>query len=104
MLNNSQRPAWHATTILCVRDNQQVIIIGDGQVSLGHTIVKSTANKIRTLANNSIIAGFAGATADAFTLFKLLLRKLEKYSNNLIRSSVELKYTLRVTQNAKNSI
>ncbi len=59
-------PSWHATTILCIRDDKQVIIIGDGQVSLGHTVIKSTANKIRALANNSIIAGFAGATADAF--------------------------------------
>lgn len=81
---------WHATTILCLRDTKQAIIIGDGQVSLGHTIIKSTANKIRTLADNTIISGFAGATADAFTLFNRLEEKLEKYSNNLIRSSVEL--------------
>jgi ATP-dependent HslUV protease subunit HslV len=65
-------PNWHATTILCIRDEKQVIIIGDGQVSLGHTVIKSTANKIRTLADNSIVAGFAGATADAFTLFSRL--------------------------------
>jgi len=90
MLNNSQKPTWHATTILCIRDNKQVIIIGDGQVSLGHTVVKNTANKIRTLANDSIVAGFAGATADAFTLFSRLEEKLEKYSNNLMRASVEL--------------
>ena len=81
---------WHATTILCLRDNKQVVIIGDGQVSLGHTVIKKTANKIRTLAHNTIIAGFAGATADAFTLFSRLEEKLEKFSNNLMRASVEL--------------
>ena len=83
-------PSWHATTILCIRDDKQVIIIGDGQVSLGHTVIKSTANKIRALANNSIIAGFAGATADAFTLFSRLEEKLDKHSHNLMRASVEL--------------
>ena len=90
MLNNSQKPTLYATTILCIRDNKQVIIIGDGQVSLGHSVVKNTAKKIRTLANDSIVAGFAGATADAFTLFSRLEEKLEKYSNNLMRASVEL--------------
>ena len=79
MLNNNQAPTWHATTILCIRDDKQVVIIGDGQVSLGHTVIKNTANKIRTLANNTIVAGFAGATADAFTLFSRLEEKLENY-------------------------
>ena len=87
---DNKMPSWHATTILCIRDDKQVIIIGDGQVSLGHTVIKSTANKIRTLADNSIIAGFAGATADAFTLFSRLEEKLDKYSYNLMRASVEL--------------
>ena len=81
---------YHSTTILCVRDEKQIIIIGDGQVSLGHTIIKNTANKIRTIANGKIITGFAGATADAFALFNRLEEKLEKYSNNLIKSSIEL--------------
>ena len=83
-------PSWQATTIHFIRDDKQVIIIGDGQVSLGHTVIKSTANKIRALANNSIIAGFAGATADAFTLFSRLEEKLDKHSHNLMRASVEL--------------
>ncbi|WP_272906035.1 ATP-dependent protease subunit HslV [Candidatus Bandiella numerosa] len=89
-MSDNKMPSWHATTILCIRDNKQVIIIGDGQVSLGHTVIKSTANKIRTLANNSIVAGFAGATADAFTLFSRLEEKLDKHSHNLMRASVEL--------------
>ena len=89
-MSDNKMPSWHATTILCIRDDKQVIIIGDGQVSLGHTVIKSTANKIRTLANNSIIAGFAGATADAFTLFSRLEEKLDKHSHNLMRASVEL--------------
>ena len=87
---DNKMPSWHATTILCIRDDKQVIIIGDGQVSLGHTVIKSTANKIRTLADNSIVAGFAGATADAFILFSRLEEKLDKYSYNLMRASVEL--------------
>jgi ATP-dependent HslUV protease subunit HslV len=89
-MSDNKTPSWHATTILCIRDDKQVIIIGDGQVSLGHTVIKSTANKIRALANNSIIAGFAGATADAFTLFSRLEEKLDKHSHNLMRASVEL--------------
>lgn len=89
MINNISS-SWHATTILSMREKNQAIIIGDGQVSLGHTVIKSTANKIRMLANDSIIAGFAGATADAFTLFSRLEEKLDKYSQNLMRSSVEL--------------
>ncbi|WP_282471987.1 ATP-dependent protease subunit HslV [Candidatus Bandiella numerosa] len=89
-MSDNKMPSWHATTILCIRDDKQVIIIGDGQVSLGHTVIKSTANKIRALANNSIIAGFAGATADAFTLFSRLEEKLDKHSHNLMRASVEL--------------
>ena len=89
-MSDNKMPSWHATTILCIRDDKQVIIIGDGQVSLGHTVIKSTANKIRALANNCIIAGFAGATADAFTLFSRLEEKLDKHSHNLMRASVEL--------------
>ncbi len=89
-MSDNKMPSWHATTILCIRDDKQVIIIGDGQVSLGHTVIKSTANKIRALANNSIIAGFARATADAFTLFSRLEEKLDKHSHNLMRASVEL--------------
>lgn len=81
---------WHATTILCVRKGNQVVIAGDGQVSMGPTIVKSTANKIRQLSKGNIIAGFAGSTADAFTLFERLEAKLEKHPGQLLRASVEL--------------
>lgn len=78
------------TTILCVRKNNKVVIGGDGQISLGNTVFKSTANKIRVLSNGEIIAGFAGSTADAFTLFERLEAKLEKHQNNLTRAAVEL--------------
>jgi len=80
----------HGTTILCVRTAEDVIIAADGQVSLGPTIMKATAKKLRTLAGGSIVAGFAGSTADALTLFERLEAKLEKHSNQLVRSSVEL--------------
>lgn len=80
----------HGTTILCVRQGDEVVIAADGQVSLGPTIMKSTAKKLRTLASGSIIAGFAGSTADALTLFERLEAKLEKHSNQLVRSAVEL--------------
>ncbi|WPX96798.1 ATP-dependent protease subunit HslV [Candidatus Bandiella euplotis] len=90
MYYKNKEQDWHATTILCIRNEKEVVIIGDGQVSLGSTVIKNTANKIRTLAKDSIIAGFAGATADAFTLFNRLEEKLEKHSYNLMRASVEL--------------
>ncbi len=81
---------FHGTTILCVRHKGEVIIAADGQVSLGPTVVKSNAKKLRTLSGGAIVAGFAGATADAFTLFERLEAKLEKHSNQLLRSCVEL--------------
>ncbi len=81
---------WYGTTILCVRKDGKTVIAGDGQVSLGPTIIKATARKVRTLANGSIIAGFAGATADAFTLFERLEAKLEKHPGQLTRACVEL--------------
>jgi ATP-dependent HslUV protease subunit HslV len=91
MLNNSSNNVSpHATTILCVRKNGEVVIAADGQVSLGNHVMKSTAKKLRTLFQNKIIAGFAGSTADAFTLFERLEAKLDKHSNQLVRSSVEL--------------
>ena len=81
----------HATTILTVRKRGQVVVAGDGQVSLGPTIVKGTARKVRRLGKQQdMIAGFAGATADAFTLFELLESKLEKHSGQLMRAAVEL--------------
>lgn len=85
-----ENKSWHATTILCVRKNGKTVIAGDGQVSLGHTVVKSTANKIRKFADGKIIGGFAGSTADAFTLFERLESKLEKHPNQLMRACVEL--------------
>jgi ATP-dependent HslUV protease subunit HslV len=80
----------HATTILMVRRRGQVVIGGDGQVSLGQTIVKGNARKVRRLAKGAVIGGFAGATADAFTLFERLEAKLEQYPGQLTRACVEL--------------
>lgn len=90
MQQNDQLPSWHATTILSVRKGDDVVLAGDGQVSLGPTIIKATARKVRTLADESIIAGFAGATADAFTLFERLEGKLDKHPGQLTRACVEL--------------
>jgi ATP-dependent HslUV protease subunit HslV len=81
---------WHGTTILAVRKAGTVVIAGDGQVSMGQTVVKSNARKVRRLGDGSVIAGFAGATADAITLFERLEGKLEQYSGQLTRSCVEL--------------
>ncbi len=81
---------WHGTTILSVRKNGKVIVAGDGQVTLGATVIKANARKVRRLTDGSIIAGFAGATADAFTLFERLEAKLEKHPGQLMRACVEL--------------
>ncbi len=81
---------FHATTILCVRRKGKVAIGGDGQVSLGNTVLKQNARKIRRMYNNNVVAGFAGATADAFTLFEKFEGKLEAYRGNLTRAAVEL--------------
>jgi ATP-dependent HslUV protease subunit HslV len=83
-------PRMHATTILMVRRGGRVVIGGDGQVSLGQTIVKGNARKVRRLAKGAVIGGFAGATADAFTLFERLEAKLEQYPGQLTRACVEL--------------
>jgi ATP-dependent HslUV protease, peptidase subunit HslV len=83
-------PSMHATTILMVRKGGRVVMGGDGQVSLGQTIVKGNAKKVRRLAKGSVIGGFAGATADAFTLFERLEAKLEQYPGQLTRACVEL--------------
>jgi ATP-dependent HslUV protease, peptidase subunit HslV len=80
----------HATTILSVRKDKKVAIAADGQVSLGNTVMKSTAKKLRRLADGNILAGFAGSTADALTLYELLEAKLDKYNFQLMRSCVEL--------------
>jgi ATP-dependent HslUV protease subunit HslV len=81
---------WHGTTILAVRKGPRVVIAGDGQVSLGQTVLKATARKVRRLAKGEVIGGFAGATADAFTLFERLEAKLEQYPRQLTRACVEL--------------
>src|SRR6266446_4393798 len=83
-------PVWHGTTILTVRKGGKVVIGGDGQVSIGQTVIKSNAKKVRKLGKGDVIGGFAGATADAFTLFERLESKLEQYPGQLTRAAVEL--------------
>jgi len=83
-------PGWHGTTIVTVRKGDKVVVAGDGQVSLGQTVIKHGARKVRTLAGGKVIGGFAGATADAFTLFERLEAKLEQYPDQLMRACVEL--------------
>jgi ATP-dependent HslUV protease subunit HslV len=87
---NAGDSSWHATTILTVRKGGKVVVAGDGQVSLGQTIIKSNAKKVRRLGKGDVIGGFAGATADAFTLFERLEAKLEQYPGQLTRAAVEL--------------
>ena len=81
---------WYGTTILSVRKNGEVVVAGDGQVTFGNTVIKGRANKVRRLSSGSVIAGFAGATADAFTLFERLESKLEQHPQQLTRACVEL--------------
>jgi len=81
---------YHGTTICSVRRGNQVVMGGDGQVTLGNTVMKANARKVRRLHNNQVVAGFAGATADAFTLFERFEGKLEKHSGNLVRAAVEM--------------
>jgi ATP-dependent HslUV protease subunit HslV len=83
-------PDWHGTTILAVRKGGSTIVAGDGQVSMGQTIVKGNARKVRRLAGGRVVAGFAGATADAFTLIERLEAKLEQYPEQLARACVDL--------------
>ncbi len=89
-MSDSQNQQWRGTTILSVRKGGKVVIAGDGQVSLGNTIIKSNARKLRRLGKEDVIAGFAGATADAFTLFERLEAKLESHPGQLTRACVEL--------------
>ena len=89
-MENQRSQSWHGTTIISVRKGNQVVVAGDGQVSLGNTVIKGTAQKVRKIGDGSVIAGFAGATADAFTLFERLEAKLEKHAGNLSRAAVEL--------------
>ena len=87
---SEQFPTWHATTIVTVRKGGKVVVAGDGQVSIGQTVMKHNARKVRALSKGDVIAGFAGATADAFTLLERLEAKLEQYPGQLMRAAVEL--------------
>ena len=90
MQTQSSFPDWHGTTILAVRKNGVTVVAGDGQVSMGQTVVKGNAKKVRTLAEGRVLSGFAGATADAFTLIERLETKLEQYPEQLARACVDL--------------
>ncbi len=94
--------SWHGTTILAVRKNGQAVVAGDGQVSLGQTVIKPNARKVRRLGDGSVIGGFAGATADAFTLFDRLERKLEQHHGALMRAAVELAKDWRTDKYLRN--
>jgi ATP-dependent HslUV protease subunit HslV len=89
-MQDSNFPNWHGTTILAVRKDGTTVIAGDGQVSMGNTVVKGNARKVRRLAGGRVVAGFAGATADAFTLLERLESKLEQYPEQLARACVDL--------------
>ncbi len=89
-MEHKDQSTWYGTTILCVRKDGKVVMGGDGQVSIGHTVMKSNARKVRRIGDGSIIGGFAGATADAFTLFERLEAKLEQHPGQLTRACVEL--------------
>jgi ATP-dependent HslUV protease subunit HslV len=90
MSESNNFPGWHGTTIVAVRKGNKVVVAGDGQVTMGQTVMKHGARKVRRLGDGSVIGGFAGATADAFTLFERLEAKLIQYPNQLMRASVEL--------------
>src|SRR3982751_6548721 len=94
--------SWHGTTILAVRKNGQAVIAGDGQVTLGNTVIKPNARKVRRLGDGEVIGGFAGATADAFTLFERLERKLEQHRGQLLRAAVELAKDWRTDKYLRN--
>jgi len=93
---------WHGTTILSVRKNGKVVIAGDGQVTQGQTVMKPNAKKVRPLGDGSVIGGFAGATADAFTLFERLESKLERHNGQLLRAAVELAKDWRTDKYLRN--
>lgn len=95
-------PQWHGTTILSVRKNGRVVVGGDGQVSMGNTVMKPNARKVRRLHDGSVIGGFAGATADAFTLFERLESKLERHNGQLMRAAVELAKDWRTDKYLRN--
>ncbi|GGD78807.1 ATP-dependent protease subunit HslV [Croceicoccus mobilis] len=93
---------WHGTTIIGVKRGGRTVVAGDGQVSMGNTVMKPTARKVRRIGNGSVIAGFAGATADAFTLFERLERKLEQHRGQLMRAAVELAKDWRTDKYLRN--
>lgn len=93
---------WHGTTIVGVRKNGKAVIAGDGQVSLQSTVIKPNARKVRRIGSGNVIAGFAGATADAFTLFDRLERKLEAHNGQLMRAAVELAKDWRTDKYLRN--
>ena len=93
---------WHGTTILSARNADKVVVIGDGQVSMGQTVMKPNARKVRRLHDGSVIGGFAGATADAFTLFERLEAKLERHNGQLLRAAVELAKDWRTDKYLRN--
>ncbi|QIG79320.1 ATP-dependent protease subunit HslV [Stakelama tenebrarum] len=93
---------WHGTTILSVRKSGKVVIAGDGQVTQGQTVMKPNARKVRPLGDGKVIAGFAGATADAFTLFERLEAKLERHHHQLLRAAVELAKEWRTDKYLRN--
>lgn len=95
-------PQWHGTTILSIRKNGHVVVAGDGQVSMGPTIMKPNARKVRRLHDGSVIGGFAGATADAFTLFERLEAKLERHNGQLMRAAVDLAKDWRTDKYLRN--
>src|SRR4028118_2195961 len=94
--------SWHGTTILAVRKNGKAVIAGDGQVSLQHTVIKPNARKVRRIGDGKVVGGFAGATADAFTLFERLERKLEQHHGALMRAAVELAKDWRTDKYLRN--
>ncbi|MBX9859883.1 MAG: ATP-dependent protease subunit HslV [Sphingomonas sp.] len=99
---SEQSMVWHGTTILSVRRGGKVVVVGDGQVSMGQTVMKPNAKKVRRLGDGSVIGGFAGATADAFTLFERLERKLEQHHGALLRAAVELAKDWRTDKYLRN--
>ncbi|MGE4323058.1 MAG: ATP-dependent protease subunit HslV [Sphingobium sp.] len=100
--HSTNMPVWHGTTILSVRLGGKVIVAGDGQVSMGQTVMKPNARKVRRLHDGTVIGGFAGATADAFTLFERLEAKLERHNGQLMRAAVELAKDWRTDKYLRN--
>ncbi len=101
MKSSPTSPRIRSTTVLCVSHLGKTVLASDGQVTMGDTVIKGSARKVRTLFGGRVIAGFAGGTADAFTLFELFEKKLEKYSGDLTRSAVELAKDWRMDRNLR---